>query len=490
MDRLIALYKSTFGLEPTQTKAITGSGSPRQYYRLSDHNYSAIGVIGSSLEENNAFIGLTRHFESRSLPVPHIYAVTSDHMGYLQTDLGTTSLYDAIASGRKDKGNYSEHEQNLLHLAIAQLPRMQIVGAQGFDTSLCYPIAAMDSTSILFDLNYFKYCFLKLIPSLDFNELKLQADFDSLTTDILNLCKDSDSLILRDCQARNIMLSNTGEPHFIDYQGCRLGPVEYDLASFLWQASARYSPSLRVKLVDTYITHLSELRPTDHAKIKSNLRLMVLFRTLQVLGAYGFRGYIEHKSYFLNSIPSAIANLADIIDQQTCQPYPYLQSLLQQVVAFINAQEEAKKRNLLPPTQKTGSPPLTVTIWSFSYKKGIPTDPSGNGGGYVFDCRSTHNPGLYAPYKKQTGLDAPVIQFLEEDAEILTFLSHIYPIVEHHTERFIQRGFTNLTICFGCTGGQHRSVYSAQHVAQHLHNLYPNIHIHLIHREQGIDINL
>lgn len=486
MKRLTTLFQSVFNTLPNATEQITGSGSPRQYFRLSDGTNTAIGVIGTSVEENDAFVGLTRHFEQQHLPVPHIYAVSSDRMTYLQSDLGSTSLYDALATGRQS-GQYSEEDAEMLAQAIAQLPRMQILGAQGLDTSLCYPTRAMDATSIMFDLNYFKYSFLKLLRGIDFNELQLEHDFQELTRDILATVPNEPSLILRDCQARNVMLT-ASQPHFIDYQGCRLGPVEYDLASFLWQSSARYPDALRARLVDTYIQALSELRPTDADVVRSNLRLMVFFRILQVLGAYGFRGYIEHKSYFLNSIPPAINNLRQVLDEGVAHKYPYLESILTQVVDFITQQEQAKTKSAVLPTSPTC--PLTVTIWSFSYKRGIPADPSGNGGGYVFDCRAPHNPGRYAPYKQLTGLDAPVIQFLEDDGEILTFLSHIYPLAESHVARYVERNFTSLTFCFGCTGGQHRSVYSAQHLAEHLRARFPQIRIHLIHREQGIDCEM
>ena len=480
MQRLISLYKNLYAAEPASVEPITGSGSPRQYYRMSDQSgRSVIGTIGTSLEENRAFIGLTRHFEACGLPVPHLLAVSPDQMAYLQADLGSTSLYQAVSQGR-ESGSYSPAEQQLLRQAIAVLPRFQILGARGLDTSLCYPTPRMDSMSIMFDLNYFKYCFLKLLPAIDFNEISLQHDLERLTADILALTADGEpTLVLRDFQARNVMLTD-GQPYLIDYQGCRLGPVEYDLASFLWQASSRYPAELRNQLIDTYVEASSELRVTDGTLLRQRLRLMVLFRLLQVLGAYGFRGLHERKAYFLHSIPPALANLRELLATGAANSYPYLEQVLNSI---INSQLSTINYQLSPPP----SSPLTVTIYSFSYKKGIPADPSGNGGGYVFDCRSTHNPGRYEPYKQLTGLDREVIDFLESDGEILQFLSHVYPLAEHHTETYIRRGFTSLMFSFGCTGGQHRSVYSAQHLAEHLRRLYPQIKIHLIHREQGID---
>ena len=486
MERLKTLYTQTFSENPTQIEAIKDSGSARRYFRLSSNNHSAIGVIGTSIEENNAFIGLTKHFLSRNLPVPSIYNVYPDHMAYLQSDLGHDSLYSLLTEGRNSQ-NYTNQDIQLIEKCIRLLPHMQIEGAKGLDTSLCYPTSKMDATSIHFDLNYFKYCFLKLIPNVEFNEISLENDFNTLCDDILKISEGKHSLILRDCQARNIMVKKSeteASPYFIDYQGCRLGPVEYDLASFLWQSSAHYPQELRNKLITCYIDSLQKISTEYSEKeVRDNLKLMVLFRLIQVLGAYGFRGYIEHKQYFVDSIPYAIANLREVIDNNTTRPYPYLEKVLKQVVLHTPTQST-------PTTSKDNTQQLTVTIYSFSFKKGIPHDPSGNGGGYVFDCRSTHNPGKYQQYKKMTGLDSPVIKFLEDDGEILTFLNHVYPIVEHHVERFIERRFCSLFVCFGCTGGQHRSVYSAQHVAERLHALYPNINIHLIHREQKIDTYL
>ena len=504
MNRLIALYNQLYGSQPTVTP-ITGSGSPRQYYRLTDDKHSAIGTIGTSHEENRAFIGLTKHFESKGLPVPHILGVSPDGMAYIQSDLGSTALYDALSNGR-NSGSYSAEEQQLLHKAMTMLPRFQILGAQDLDTSLCYPTPTMDSMSIMFDLNYFKYCFLKLQPEIEFNEIALQHDMEHLCAALADLTAQAvnePTLMLRDFRARNIMLNGqlsmvngqrsmvNGQLNMslIDYQGSRLGPAEYDLASFLWQASAHYGSALRNALIDTYIQAANELRPTDGATLRQRLRLMVFFRLLQVLGAYGYRGLHQRKPHFLNSIPPALSSLHDTLATGIADQYPYLKSLLTQLT-HSSLLTQLTHSSLLPPHSSLNSltpSSLTITIYSFSYKRGIPDDPSGNGGGYVFDCRSAHNPGRYEQYKCFTGLDQPVIKFLEDDGEILTFLSHIYPLAEQHVERYISRGFTSLMFCFGCTGGQHRSVYCAQHLAEHLHSLYPQITIRLIHREQGIN---
>ncbi|MBP3472104.1 MAG: phosphotransferase [Paraprevotella sp.] len=496
MEQLTLLYKRTFGALPVRTEVISGSGSNRCYYRLSGaEGGTVIGVAGTSRDENRAFIYLAEHFSRQGLPVPRVMAVSDDEMRYLQTDLGTCSLFDAVAEGRKAGGCYSEREKDLLRRTIAALPAIQIHGARGLDFSRCYPQAEMDATSVMFDLNYFKYCFLKA-TGVDFHELRLEEDFRRMAAD---LTRDrQDAFLYRDFQARNVMLDSDGNPFFIDFQGGRRGPVQYDVASFLWQASARYSPALRKELVDVYVTALKQYTEVDEGNFHLRLRSFVLFRLLQVLGAYGFRGYFERKKHFLDSIPPAIQNLRDLLAEDGC-PYPTLKQVLTDMVAqpcFAPASQVKKTEAAVEtetvkialeatPSRYDGKGPLRVRVFSFSYRKGIPEDESGNGGGYVFDCRSTHNPGRYEPYKPLTGLDEPVIRFLEDDGEILTFLESVYRLADAHVERYLQRGFTDLMFSFGCTGGRHRSVYSAQHLAEHLHRKY-GIEVSVCHREQGI----
>lgn len=505
MERLKELYKEYAGVEPASVQPITGSGSNRQYYRLTDASGSSvIGVIGTSRDENHAFVYLAQHFTRRQLPVPQVLAVSNDGLCYLQSDLGSLSLFDALKNGREAGGRYTQAEKELLKRTIAQLPNLQIRGARELDFSQCYPQAEMDQTNVLFDLNYFKYCFLKA-TGLDFHELKLEASFQLLAKDIVS--DSSESFLYRDFQARNVMLDADGNPMFIDFQGGRRGPVQYDLASFLWQASARYSDELRRELIDVYIQSLKQYTEVNEAQFRQRLRLFVLFRLLQVLGAYGFRGYFERKKHFLESIPPAIQNLRQLLAEEDGCPYPYLREVLTQLVnmpQFAPTPEAPAQRadgfrttdaNPYKPhpadgpatfSKYDGKGPLVVDVYSFSYRKGIPEDSSGNGGGYVFDCRSTHNPGRYEPYKQLTGLDEPVIRFLEDDGEILTFLDSVYKLADAHVARYIQRGFTHLMFCFGCTGGQHRSVYSAQHVAEHLYRKF-GIEVHVTHREQKIN---
>ncbi|MBP5277611.1 MAG: phosphotransferase [Prevotella sp.] len=508
MEHLLQLYKQWKGAEPKDIEKIPGAGSNRQYFRLKgDDEQTVIGVVGTSRDENHAFISLSRHFRKRKLPVPEVLAVSDDELRYLQQDLGSTSLFEAIKGGRDADGRYNQKEKQLLIKAIRALPDIQIRGARGMSWDDCYPQPVFDTDSVLFDLNYFKYCFLKPID-IDFHELKLEANFRLFAKDLT--AEDIDSFLYRDFQARNIMLDKEGNPYFIDFQGGRKGPYYYDLASFLWQASAHYSNKLRMELLSEYYNTLKNYIEVPSIRhFAQRLSLFVLFRTLQVLGAYGFRGYFERKKHFLDSIPPAMQNLRELIaynERHHSFPYPYLMEVLKRMTELPQFAPVAKPVLVRDDGYKTtdqniyrahpqdgpatyskydGKGPLVVRVYSFSYRKGIPEDESGNGGGYVFDCRSTHNPGRYEPYKQLTGLDEPVIRFLEDDGEILTFLDHIYAMADAHVARYIQRGFTSLMFSFGCTGGQHRSVYSAQHLAEHIHEKY-GIEVRIIHREQGI----
>lgn len=469
MDILDKLFLSYAGIVPQEKLSLTPSGSNRKYYRLSAGEIQAVAVKGTDRDENNAFICLSRHFRALGLNVPTVLAVSEDGMAYLQDDLGDTILYDVVASSRK-AGAYSEEHAELLCKAMAALPDVQFKGAEGLDFSVCYPDSAFNARMVDFDLNYFKYCFLK--PSgVEFNEVRLQDDFDRLKADLMAI--ESNSFMYRDFQARNVMLKD-GEPWFIDFQGGRRGPFYYDVASFVWQAKARYPHELKQRLIKAYRESLRRYHEVDDGQFNANLRLFVLFRTLQVLGAYGFRGKIEKKAHFLESIPPAIENLRELIEQPF-ESYPYLTQVLAELVEHEKAPVQANDGL------------LEVHVMSFSFKKGLPEDRSGNGGGYVFDCRSVHNPGKYERYKRLTGLDADVQQFLEDDGEIFKFLDSVFALVDAHVARFVERGFSHLQVAFGCTGGQHRSAYSALRTAEHLSGL-PGVRVHLTHRELGIDI--
>ncbi|MBO7417588.1 MAG: phosphotransferase [Bacteroidaceae bacterium] len=464
-EELNKLYITYTGHQPEAIEEMPSSGSNRLYFRLKG-NPTLIGVRGESQAENAAFLYMASHFRSKGLPVPEVFAESDDKMYYLQQDLGDTLLFKAIEKGRLTH-QFSEDEKILLKKTMRLLAKVQFKGAEGMDFSICYPQAEFNRRSILWDLNYFKYCFLKA-TGLSFQENLLEDDFQRLA-DVL-LQSSSETFMYRDFQSRNVMIQN-GEPWLIDFQGGRKGPFYYDVASFLWQAKANYPESLRQELLQEYLDALRVYKQIDETEFFITLRHFVLFRTLQVLGAYGFRGYFEKKPHFMQSIPFAMENLRQLM-KSPYPEYPYLCEVLKQLTELKQFKDQLKK-------------PLVVKVTSFAYKKGIPDDPTGNGGGYVFDCRAINNPGKYDRYKPFIGLDKPVIQFLEEDGEILTFLKHIYALVDASVKRYMERGFTNLSVCFGCTGGQHRSVYAAQHLAEHLNEKF-GVEVNLIHREQNI----
>lgn len=467
MHQLISLFAEYTGKENPDIEALPTSGSNRKYYRLQQDNISLIAVSGESIEENKAFIYLANHFLKQGLNVPKVVSVSKDNYFYLQQDLGDTILFNSIRGGRLT-GVFSHEEKELLHKTISKLAEFQVKGSEGLDFSTCYPLPEFNRRSVLWDLNYFKYNFLKT-TDLEFSEDKLENDFERIAEFLL---KDkSETFMYRDFQSRNVILFGE-EPYFIDFQGGRKGPVYYDVASFLWQAKANFSHDLRDELIHTYIDSLKKFQDVDVAEFMENLRHFVLFRTLQVLGAYGFRGYFEKKPHFIQSVPFALNNLRDLLKEKF-EEYPYLDNLLREMVNLKQFADTQKRE-------------LTVRVYSFAYKKGIPNDISGNSGGYVFDCRAINNPGKFERYSNVNGLDEQVIRFLEEDGEILQFLENTYSLVDKHVKRYIERGFTDLMISFGCTGGQHRSVYAAQHVAEHIHKKF-GTKVTLIHREQNIE---
>lgn len=464
---LETLYTDYVGSAPASIDELPSSGSNRRYFRLTGAQ-PLIGVLGTCSEENDAFIYMSQHFRERGIRTPEVVAVGDDRMAYLQQDLGDTLLFNAIEKGRLTR-SFSSEERNLLIKTVRALPDLQFAGAVGLDFNYCYPSSAFDIRTIMWDLNYFKYCFLKA-TGLEFQEDRLEDDFQALA-DVL-MRSQSGTFMYRDFQSRNVMIKD-GEPWFIDFQGGRKGPFYYDVASFLWQAKANYPDSLRKELIGEYIDSLKKYQYIDEEYFMEQLRHFVLFRTLQVLGAYGFRGYFEKKPHFMQSVPFAIANLRALLDRPY-QEYPYLNELLNRLVNLKQFSDELQKKS------------LTVKVMSFAYKKGIPNDPTGNGGGFVFDCRAVNNPGKYERYKPFTGLDQQVITFLEDDGEVLAFLDNCYNLVDASVARYKERGFTNLMVCFGCTGGQHRSVYCAQHMAEHIYKKF-NVKVELVHREQNIE---
>lgn len=467
MASLEELYRELTGVDPLEVKPLTPAGSSRRYFRLTGPK-RVVGVLGTVRAENEAFIWLSRHLASKNLPVPRVLMVSDDRMAYLQTDLGDTSLFSCLS------------DTELVEKTLRALPAIQVRGAEGMDWSVCYPVAEFDSRAVMWDLSYFKYSYLNPLE-IPYSEPLLEDAFRLLAAEAEKAARgDGGGLMLRDFQSRNVMVFGNS-PWFIDFQGARRGPLAYDVASFLWQAKAGFSPAERERLVKVYADALAELRPLP-ADWDRQLDLMVILRTLQVLGAYGFRGLVQGKAHFIASIPGALANLRHILET----------SELLRLPAYAVLREVLERVAERPPVSPEAATPgrLTVRVSSFSFKKGIPLDPSGNGGGFVFDCRAMDNPGRYDEYKPLTGLDKPVIDFLESRGEIQRFLGECYALIDSAVDNYLSRGFESLTVSFGCTGGRHRSVYSAQHMAEHLKAKYPEIEVILNHRERGLTSRL
>lgn len=467
MKQLNELYRRYTGKDAEQVKLLTPAGSSRKYYRLSggDGEVSLIGVAGTDCKENEAFIYLSRHFYEKGLPVPRVLAVSDDGMCYLESDLGDVSLFAL-------KG-----DEGLLEKAVRMLARFHYEGSDGMDYTKCFPVDAFDRQSVMWDLNYFKYSFLNT-SGISYSEPRLEADMVRLAEDVDRVTRNESRFMLRDFQSRNVMVKD-GEVYFIDYQGGRRGPSAYDLASFLWQAKAGFSHELRERLIEVYADEARRYDDVDAEMLKQQVRSMALIRTLQVMGAYGLRGRFERKPHFLQSIPLALGNLRSLLDEGIGD-YPYLNEMLPRLI------EAGKGIGV----GDDGFEGLTVRVCSFSFKKGIPEDPSGNGGGYVFDCRAMDNPGRYEEYRSLTGLDREVIEFLEAKGEIGRFLDSCHSLVDAAVGNYLNRGFNSLMVSYGCTGGQHRSVYSAQHMAEHIKERFPQVRVLLCHREQGIEVTL
>ena len=469
MKELEKLFEEYTRQKPENIYELPSSGSNRRYFRITGSGMSLIGAKGLDVDENIAFMEIAKHFRLKGLPVPQVLCASEDKMFYLQEDLGDITLFNTIQQGR-ETSHFSPDEIALLKKTIATLPKLQFEGGKGLDYNVCFPQPEFDERNVWFDCNYFKYCFLKT-TGIEFSEIKLHDDLTKMAADLLE-GGNEETFMYRDFQARNVMLVD-GNPYFIDFQGGRKGPLYYDLASFVWQAKANYPTSLKEELIETYREALKKYVDIPRETFYKKLRLFVLFRTMQVLGAYGFRGYFEKKPHFLQSVPFAIDNLRKLIQEEPFYEYPYIQQLLVELTNMRQFSDLRAERK------------LEVRIFSFSYKKGIPVDTSGNGGGYVFDCRAINNPGKYDHFKYFTGLDKEVIEFLETDGEVTKFLSHVYDLADAHVTRYMERKFTNLMFSFGCTGGQHRSVYCAQHLAEYLAKKY-NITVKVYHREQDI----
>lgn len=486
---LVNLYINLTGTSPVRLIPIVESGSNRKYYLLENGaGETIVGTIGSDAKENNAFIYLSNNFSQKGLPVPKVLAESPDKLCYLQSYCGETSVFDTITQNRTT-GQSSSTDINLLSNCLRLLAKIHYIGSIGLDYKKCYPAEAMDERMIQWDLNYFKYCFLK--PMLDaFDEALLQDEFDLLTAELTQAATKSSTFMIRDFQSRNILLKQcNNETHpeltLIDFQGGRRGPASYDVASFLWQAKANIPSDIQRKLINDYISYALEYGADrfDENQFRAELPILVLFRVLQTLGAYGFRGLSQRKIHFIASIAPGIKNLENVFDEFNLKSkFPYLSKLINRLkVCDIN-----QSINLITSAPATLPEKLTVTIFSFSYKKGLPFDLSGNGGGFIFDCRALHNPGRYEQYKNSTGRDRDVITFLEDDGEVYPFMTSVNSLIDAYVSRYLKRKFNSLNVAFGCTGGQHRSVYCAEALAHHLRSCFPMVRLIICHREQRI----
>ena len=446
------------------------SGSHRRYFRLTlSDDSTLIGAFNDDIAENKAFFTYTKFFTNKHFSVPELLMVAPDQQHYLQTDLGKSTLYDFLSANRNEQGQPTPEVVAYYEEVVRQLPALQLSGKQGLDFSVAYPRAAFDRQSMQWDLNYFKYYFLKLV-NVPFNEQLLENDYNNLIDYLLSA--ESDYFLYRDFQSRNIMVDN-GSVYFIDYQGGRKGALQYDVASLLYDAKADLSPALREHLLNLYLDTLAQHIEVDRQAFLSYFQGFVLIRILQAMGAYGYRGYFERKTHFLQSVPYAVHNLDNLLsDYKLPIELPELTRVLRSIITsdFVKPYQPAKT--------------LTVQVQSFSYKQSIPNDPSPNGGGFVFDCRALPNPGREQQYRAFTGKDACVIDYLNQYPAIHEFKSHVFAIVDMSVDNYLERHFDHLMVNFGCTGGQHRSVYFAEQTAKHIQNKYPNVKVELRHTAQ------
>lgn len=447
--------------------ALPPSGSYREYYRISGKTRSAIGAYNPDKKENTAFLTFSKHFYDKGLPVPEIYAEATAQNMYLQEDLGDTTLF-AYLTKIRNNGDFPAELLEIYKRVIDEMPRFQIEAAKDLNYDVCYPRDSFDKQSMMWDANYFKYYFLKL-AKIPFDEQLLEDDFQRFTDFLLQA--DRHFFLYRDFQSRNVMIQNE-KPYFIDYQGGRKGALHYDLASLLYDGKADIPNDIRVQLRDYYIDTINQYLPVNREEFIHYFYGYVIIRIMQAMGAYGFRGFYEKKEHFLLSIPYALNNLEWLLKHIEL---PVKIPMLLQVLNEITQSDFLRKIGRPKDT-------LTVTIHSFSYKKGIPEDKSGNGGGFVFDCRAIHNPGRYEKYKQLTGKDKEVIEFFEKESDIERFLNLTYTLVDSSIENYRKRYFSDLLVAYGCTGGQHRSVYSAERLAQHVRKKY-NVNVELHHQE-------
>lgn len=469
MDTLKNLFEQYFHLPVEQVQPVQGElgGSGRRIIRLTGKGKNAIGILYGVREENVAFLEFSRHFRKHGLPVPEIYGEDLGHGAYLEEDLGDTSLFELLSQNRKGE-NVSAQVVEAYRKAIATLPRFQIEAGRDLNYKVCYPRGSFDRQSISWDLNYFKYYFLRL-AGIPFSEQALEDDFSRLTKFLLSAPRDY--FLYRDFQSRNIMLRD-GQPYFVDYQGGRKGALQYDVASLLFDAKADLPPELRQQLLDHYLDTLQSYVDVKRDAFMQHYYAYVYIRIMQALGAYGFRGFYERKVHFLQSVPYALKNLRWLQHNVTL-PIA-LPTLLE---AFHSMLASEKLQSLALDADN-----LVVRIVSFSFHRGLPKDETGNGGGFVFDGRSLPNPGREEEFKSLTGKDAPVIEYLNQQDSVHQFLASVMALVDASVSNYQQRGFKNLMVSFGCTGGQHRSVYLAEQLAKRLRGR-SGLEVAVTHRE-------
>ncbi len=469
IDVLKTLFAHHFHAPPSSVLPLQGDlgASGRKILRLSTATRRAIGVLYNVREENIAFLEFSKHFRRHGLPVPEIYAEDLDHGAYLEEDLGDTTLFEFLTKNRIAT-SISPQAIEAYRKVVAILPRFQIEAGRDLNYSVCYPNPSFDRQSIAWDLNYFKYYFLRL-AGIPFNERALEDDFSRLTEFLLTAPRDF--FLYRDFQSRNILLRN-GEPFFVDYQGGRKGALQYDIASLLYDAKADLPPELRQQLLDHYLDTLANFIPLDRPAFLQHFYPYVYIRIMQALGAYGFRGFYERKPHFLQSVPYALKNLRWLLHNVELPiALPALTSAFQSMLASEKLQSIASEADN-----------LVVRIFSFSFHQGLPKDETGNGGGFVFDGRSLPNPGREDRFKSLTGKDAPVIEYLQQQESVHQFFASVLSLVDSTVSTYQQRGFKNLMVSFGCTGGQHRSVYLAEQLAKRLRPR-PGLEVVLRHLE-------
>src|ERR1039458_2835671 len=455
MDVLKKLFEERFHTAPALPQPLQGElgGSGRKIIRLASGQVSAIGILYGVREENAAFLAFSRHFRRHGLPVPEIYAEDLEHGAYLEEDFGDTTLFEFLSKNREGE-NIAPAAVEAYRKVVAVLPRFQIEAGKDLDDSVCYPRGSFDRQSIAWDLNYFKDYFLRP-AAISVNEQALEDDFDSLTNFLLSA--DREYFMYRDFQSRNVML-RSGQPFFLDYQGGRKGALQYDIASLLYDAKADLPPQLRQQLLDLYIERLSDFAEIGREAFLHYFYAYVYVRILQALGAYGFRGFYERKAHFLQSVPYALKNLRWLLHNVK------LPIALPTLMEAFNSMLASEKLQGLAAEADN----LMVRITSFSFHRGMPKDESGHGGGFVFDGRSLPNPGREERFKTLTGRDAPVVDYLNQQESVHQFLASVMSLVDASVSNYQQRGFKNLMVSFGCTGGQHRSVFLAEQVARRL----------------------